>query len=248
MGRTGVRVTCGYAWRASCARCRSRVPRAAALPAAPVWRPRGQAGASRAHLARDQSGTLAVVVAAPCGQTTPDLRVGSAVAVVRENLPVIPDAHIDAIIADAKLVPDDDWRSRLTPTIRSGANLIGSYDLRDGIDFGPVRGSLRLCTRSKLADALDFSVVLAFTDLQGNDYRLVRCNGHHPNQHVNRLEGSVIPPVTPHIHRATERYLAAKRTKHDGFATETDAYRDVASAIEHMGSLVGLVAEGRLLL
>lgn len=53
-----------------------------------------------------------------------------------------------------------------------------------------------------------YSCGLVYTDPSGHDYRLVRCNGCHA-EHANRLEGTKVPAVTPHVHYVSERYLRA---------------------------------------
>lgn len=167
----------------------------------------------------------------------------------RENLPVISDDHLDAIRDVAKPIPDENWRAKLLTTRLEGNYRKGSYGLRDGIEFGPVRGTLFLFVRWVIAHPQNFSAGLGFQDLAGNGpYRVVRCNGYHPGPHINRLESTVIPPETRHVHFTTERYIKASAPWHDGFAVETDEFKDLQGAVQHLATLTNLVPEGRMFL
>ena len=80
-----------------------------------------------------------------------------------------------------------------------------------------------LFTRQNLVEGMDddFSCGLRWLAPNGESLMLCRFNGSsHP--HRNKVEHRDLGLVF-HIHRATERYIAANQ-KPDGFASETDRY------------------------
>lgn len=106
-----------------------------------------------------------------------------------------------------------------------------------------------LFARVNIAYPENFSAGLAFVDDDGNEYRIVRCNNSHPEEHENRMEGDVIPPETSHIHTATERYTDARRYWHDHFAVvEPEPFGHLEAAINRLAEMVNLQPEGRLFL
>ena len=87
-----------------------------------------------------------------------------------------------------------------------------------------------LFTRQNLAEGMedDFSCGLRWLASNGESLILCRYNGSsHP--HRNKVENRKLGLVF-HIHRATERYIAANR-KSDGFASETDKYHNLNEAL-----------------
>lgn len=76
---------------------------------------------------------------------------------------------------------------------------------------------------------LDFTVILAvLVPLSDKVFRLCRYNGW-TNPHTNRIEREEIEGF--HIHFATERYQR-RGQKEDGYAEETDRYRNLDEAIQ----------------
>lgn len=135
-------------------------------------------------------------------------------------LPVLTAAELRRLRELPKVVPDD-WRHQVRPVDAGAAepNLKGTLQVvADGLDVGT---RLSLYTRVTKARPRDFSCGLLYQDSAGNTYPLVRCNGHHA-RHPNRLEGTSIPAVTPHVHYVTEKYLRAgqqgRRVEPDGWA------------------------------
>jgi hypothetical protein len=85
-----------------------------------------------------------------------------------------------------------------------------------------------LVLRRNRHSPIDFSVVLAYIDDDGNDYILRRHNGAHPSKHTNQWEKmrgmpNFQLPICFHVHQATERYQQAG-LKIDGFAERTEKY------------------------
>lgn len=99
--------------------------------------------------------------------------------------------------------------------------------------------------RQSTENPLDFSIILVWRDENGNEYRLLRCNGPHPSCHTNRwekrkgIEGHTFGPCF-HIHRATQRYQESD-FEIDGFAEPTEVYSDYERAISHLVTLAGFV-------
>jgi hypothetical protein len=78
---------------------------------------------------------------------------------------------------------------------------------------------------------LDFSVILALNPTGTNVlFRLRRYNGRS-HEHTNQIEGDTF--YSFHIHHATERYQEAG-TREDAFATPTDCFSDLVSALSCM--------------
>jgi hypothetical protein len=85
--------------------------------------------------------------------------------------------------------------------------------------------------RQNVLDAYDFSVILAYLPQTGAEIILRRHNGRN-HRHRNHLEGSSFTSSF-HIHYATERYQAAGFAI-DGYAERTDAFHDLATALDAM--------------
>ena len=99
------------------------------------------------------------------------------------------------------------------------------------LDIQSERGHrFRLTVRVNDQVANNFSVLVVWFTPTGEKILLIRCNGFH-ERHVNRIEKTVIPADTCHIHTITERYQVFG--KPDGFAEETYRYVDVRTAIKH---------------
>lgn len=89
----------------------------------------------------------------------------------------------------------------------------------------------------------DFSFGLRYEDGRGNQYMLVRVNSGHAAPHRNALEGSTIPPQTPHVHWCTERYQKADGHREEHFAVSSDEYLDAEEAMIYFADLIGLQHE-----
>jgi len=136
---------------------------------------------------------------------------------------VLTDEEIRGLINEHKPCPED-WRERLTPRVVAGAR-----DHRGELELvGTGDHSFTILTRLNQIDRRDFSVILRFNDVDGEGYRLMRCNGpSHP--HTNAVEGTHVS-FEPHVHRATETYqLAGYRI--DGYAEGSDGFTDFWGAV-----------------
>jgi hypothetical protein len=68
---------------------------------------------------------------------------------------------------------------------------------------------------------------------------LIRCNGHHA-KHPNRLENTIVPADTCHIHRITERYQKFSGVDPETFAEATAAYNSFETAVLYMSESFGI--------
>lgn len=157
--------------------------------------------------------------------------------------PVLDDATIGRLILLEKPVDATRWR-RLLAVTHQGFVGQDSVEFPGLLDRRPTRGTLSIYVRVGAVDG-DYSAGLTFTDLDGNTYRLIRCNGpSHP--HRNQLEGDKIL-YEPHIHRLTERYQRS-RFKDDGHAEATDTFTDPAGALAYLARLTNVTPVGTLFL
>lgn len=163
--------------------------------------------------------------------------------------PVLDEPTIDYLLSVPKPIADANWRNTLVPPVAGRLDHRGRFDLADLPATGPVRGSLHLYSRQNLNPAVagDWSVGMVFTDYADRSYRVIRCNGPHPSDHRNTIEGDLIV-ATAHVHRLTERYQRLARPRPDGYAEPTTAYHSIETAVEHLASLVNLQAVGTLFL
>lgn len=74
-------------------------------------------------------------------------------------------------------------------------------------------------------------------------FRLRRFNGFS-HEHTNPLEDESFYAF--HVHQATERYQAIPGRQEEHYATPTDAYVDLAGAVEHMLSTCGFEPPAQL--
>jgi hypothetical protein len=94
-----------------------------------------------------------------------------------------------------------------------------------------------LFTRQSTMIAESFSAGLRWRSKTGEEVILMRCNGpDHP--HGNSIERTQFERRR-HVHRATERYLAAGR-KVESFAEVTDAYHTLEGALHHLLQLTSI--------
>ena len=161
----------------------------------------------------------------------------------RENLPILSDEILDRLREMPKPIRDLTWDvDLLAPKKIDGASRKARYYIHD-LDLNGVPGTLFVFTRFTIANPRDFTAGLGLDD--GTDlYWLLRCNGYHPMIHRNAMENTVVPPETRHIHTATERYLASRDHRHDGFAEATDAYDDLPGAVDELWRRTNMTAEG----
>lgn len=162
--------------------------------------------------------------------------------------PVIVDSDIERLLAVAKPVDDINWRSVLLSPKNEGHVCASRLDLGEVPPTIPLRGYLHIYARQGLHhETEDWSVGLVYTDFAGHSYRVIRCNSAHAEDHVNRIERTVIVRQT-HVHRLTERYQRHRRAAGDGFAEATTAFSTMPEAIDHLAMLSNLEPAGRLLL
>lgn len=156
------------------------------------------------------------------------------------RFPLIPAAEVKRIRTMEKIV-DRDWQAELLSHL--GPLKQHRIKLLD-LDTGPTRGSFHVYAREG-ATRDDYSTGLVLYLLSGERVNLVRCNGPHPNQHLNAYPCRHRLPVTPHVHYLTERYqrehMMRGRTEPDGFALPTTAYGDVAGAMAALARRANIV-------
>jgi len=134
--------------------------------------------------------------------------------------PILTDEFVDEIIAAKKLIPKS-TKNPFKTTEKNGNN-------RASIELICHPYGLRMGIRQTIDDALDFSVLLIYTDANGRTYILRRYNGDH---------GKHTDPITshelwgPHIHRITEE---CQKTIHkdEGHAEATNRYQTLDQAID----------------
>jgi hypothetical protein len=162
---------------------------------------------------------------------------------------VLADSDIAWLLAVPKYITDLSWRTKLLPPALGPLDRRGRLDLGDLPPGGPVGGTLLLYARENLRVGVDgdWSVGLAYTDYAGRSYRVLRCNGPHPTEHTNVIEGEHIVR-TPHIHRLTERYQRLTPPRPDGYAMPSTEYSTPAEALTHIVGLVNLQPSGILFL
>ena len=144
---------------------------------------------------------------------------------------ILSDAEIAMLVQEKKPLPSD-WRSRMVPRPNQGDHLRSS-----ALDIvGERSHAFRLIARENNLPLQDFSVILLFTDSDGETYVLRRNNGEHNSKHTNRWEkdrglpNAVIERRMFHRHFATERYQLSGYPI-DGYAEATTDYHDFSSAV-----------------
>jgi|SRR5579872_910265 len=144
---------------------------------------------------------------------------------------VLTDERIKELIAETKSVPDGLSSVRTMPE-RNG------HGRKEYEVTGESENKFIVKLRQLCANPLDFSVILGY-QLPGLNtvFRLRRYNGKH--HHTNVIEAQRFYGF--HIHTATERYQAAG-LRPDAFATQTDRYWSLESAIQCMLSDCGFLS------
>jgi len=133
----------------------------------------------------------------------------------------LTDAEIAALIAEAKLLPDD-YRLRVQTRPKRG------HRERELDLVGALGSEFRLILRESSFNPIAFSVILAWLPPQSTSlFRLCRYNGKN-HEHTNALESQKFYAF--HVHRATERYQQSG-LREDSFAEPTTRYQDFAGAL-----------------
>jgi len=145
---------------------------------------------------------------------------------------VLSEGEIADLLAEPKVLPEN-FRARLRrrTSRRKPNERVGKLDV-----VGERGNKFRLIVRVNDLIYNNFSVLIVWLSSSGEKTLLVRCNGFH-ERHVNRMEKTIIPSDTCHVHTITERYQ--NFGKPDGFAEETFSYFDVRSAIQHVSTRYG---------
>jgi hypothetical protein len=136
----------------------------------------------------------------------------------------VDDTEIERLISVPKPLPDT-WEARLRTRPRPEVS-----QKRANLEIQTTAGLFTVMIRESTINALDFSVILAFTRPNGDLFRLRRYNGLHGG-HVNHIERQSIKGY--HVHMATERYQIAGRSE-DAYAIVSQGFVDIASALRLM--------------
>ena len=134
----------------------------------------------------------------------------------------LTDADIARLLAEPKPLPAD-YPTRLQLRAKSG------HKERE-LDVTGVAGSeFQIIVRQSIINALDFSIILAYSIPKSSVlFRLRRYNGRS-HEHTNRVEGITFYDF--HIHTATERYQETGYAE-EHYAEPTDRYADLSGAIQ----------------
>lgn len=130
------------------------------------------------------------------------------------------DEYVDKIIDAQKFIPETK-KDPFKTTENNG-------NMRASIDLNCAQYNVRMNIRQTIDDALDFSVLLVYTDQHNHSYILRRYNGDH-GKHIDPLTGEKV--WGPHIHKIT---VECQRTIHkdEGHAESTDCYKTLSQAID----------------
>lgn len=149
---------------------------------------------------------------------------------------ILSDREISDLLADPKPLPKG-FRKKLKRRPRKNRRHERSARL-EVVSAGGLRFRLFVKVNDRLTN--NFSVGIVYVASTGEKYNLIRCNGWH-NEHINKIEKTVIPEDTCHIHRLREDYQKKERPM--AYAEETFAYHDVKSAIKHVARHYGFYRE-----
>lgn len=131
----------------------------------------------------------------------------------------LSDIEVDRLLMLPKRVTNPGARMKM----QRGSELTNYEVTGEGHEF-------RLYVRQNTRISNGFSCGLLVVAPSGDLLTLVRYNGSD-HQHTNPLESSAPMEMSCHIHRATERYMAAgKKAEH--YAVATDGYSDLAGALQ----------------
>ncbi len=154
---------------------------------------------------------------------------------------ILTDAEIDSLVAESKPLPKN-WMTRLRPHTKSNfQHAQRALEVR-----GEAENWFRIIIRQNAINPLDFSIILAFKDKDGRDFRLCRYNGKH--SHTNKLEKADGEPNSSfrnrfHIHKGTQRYQEAGLPI-DGYAEITTEYASFDTARQAFVQSNGIVLPG----
>lgn len=148
----------------------------------------------------------------------------------------LSDAEIARLVAEPKPTVDP---GVLVPTAFKLRQRRGAMEVEGG------RGSnFRVIVRQREDHPLDFSVVLGYQLPDSTRlFRLRRFNGLS-HEHSNPLEDETFYAF--HVHQATERYQSQAGSNEEHYATPTDAYVDLAGAVDHMLATCGFEPPAQL--
>ena len=139
------------------------------------------------------------------------------------------DADITAFLQERKPLSND-FRSKFRLRDKRGHK-------EQELDVQGANGTLfRLILRQSNFNALDFSIILAYSPVDSNQlFRLRRYNGKS-HAHTNTIESDSF--YNFHIHTATERYQELGM-REDTYAEPSDRFSDFHSAVNCMLSDCG---------
>ncbi len=157
------------------------------------------------------------------------------------------DAQISVWLNEHKPIPNDyaKWIGMLVPTLKDARQLQYKPKVVKSVDGN----SFLIYLRQNALDANNFSIGMNIFRKRGNSIALVRCNGWH-DEHRNHLERKrpdyKIPENTCHVHVAKQRYLQFTGSKQIGYATPTNAYNSLGSALHYFVREFGFVSANTL--
>lgn len=136
-----------------------------------------------------------------------------------EEKVALTDDQIDALIALPKIITNP----RARKIEKRGSEQV-NYDAE-----GPAGEQFRVYLRQNIRITDGFSCGLLYVAPNGESITLTRYNGAD-HEHANPLDSATPLPLACHIHRATEKYMAAGR-KAEHYAVTTDRYQTLQGAV-----------------
>lgn len=117
---------------------------------------------------------------------------------------ILADDEVSAFLSEPKRLPPD-FRTKLRRR-RSKNRPHERYARLDVVAESGNRFRIFVKVNTRIAN--NFSVGIVLYTAHGEKHDLIRCNGWH-DEHENKLDTTVIPADTPHIHRLNEAYQRA---------------------------------------
>ncbi len=152
---------------------------------------------------------------------------------------MLSDQEIASLVALPKLLPARRSRQLLEETRYRSKNEITPHQVEASLAVPADNGLFTILVRRNKLRAIDFAVILFYSERgRVNDYRLRQYHGGHGG-HTNPIEGTPIPPRTPHIHLATYRYWERDHDQPDRFAVATDTFEVWEEALYRLLSECG---------
>ena len=136
-----------------------------------------------------------------------------------EECVLLTDDQIDALIGLPKIITNPKARK-----IEKRGSQQVNYDAE-----GPNGEQFRVYLRQNMRITDGFSCGLLYVPPTGESITLTRYNGAD-HEHSNPLDSAAPLPLACHIHRATEKYIAAGR-KAEHYAETTDRYQTLDGAL-----------------